>query len=535
MIKNRLLYYLISGLTVIILAGCGGGGGGNAVGVSPKPTTNIPIVFVGDLGGVGMNSMKLYEYFSGMGFPEDNLFYAVLPRISSGSAAQSESTRQKYAQYTPAAGEAYDQTKWDAAGNTAYNVPYLKSFIDSVLTQTGALSVDIVCHSNGTFVVRKLLQNPLYAAKVRKAVFVSGYADVNGTDGITNTNWSYNYLNHTAISLPAGIQYYAIAGTADGYRQGVWKNPAYAFNIDMLFKTADVPGAVNYDLTGYDHSMTISKDDPVQKIYGWLTGNTAAVLTPKATVAIGGVLTDTNHNGTDNWQQVVIAGAIVTVDYYDITTGSVTQFNACSTTTDANGNWSCSNLDANKYFRVSYTVSGKTLRIYYADRITQNSKFNNSSYNVLSTLAGSNGEINVFVMSAAESFYKNAYYSKPATTLTGWISNDGGITKIVFDSSKTVTASSPLVTGTYITNREGLNTNFLTSSTYNFWQEVNGCTTSTSDLCTAQATSPTGNLNYFTGKTVTMEVTLNGTRTSRIQFPGNDASSVIYNWILFLY
>ena len=527
---------------MLLISACSSSSSSSTENTSATADTYTPVIVVHGSGGGMSNYSNVYSYFSGMGFPEERLFKTILPRIGMGNNAQDEVTRQKYAAYLPHAGDSYDRSEYVDAGSTAYNVPYLKGFIDNVLTQTGAAKVDLICHSNGTAVTRLFLQDATYAAKVRKVIFVGGFADVNGDDGTDPTYGSNSYLIYlrdVTLTLPSGIDYYAVDGTADSDRN-LWKSGFYLVGIDTLFKTADVPGAVNYDLTGYDHWMSMAKDAPVQQMYEWLTGNTASALSPKTTVAIAGTLVDTNLNGTDNWQQVAIAGATVVVGYYDITTGAVTQTSVCSTTTDANGIWACAGLDASKYFRVSYTVSGKTLRYYYADKITQNKKFLDNAFNVSTTNTGLNGYFWVGVRSHAEIFYNQAYYSKPATTLTGWISNDGGLTKITFNDAKTVpSTNSELAPFTLFWNAAGSATYSTNTSTqygvyYNFWQEANACTTAIAAPCNDQATAPSGNFSYFAGHTVTMEVTLNGTRTVRIQFPGNDSASTIYNWIMFL-
>jgi pimeloyl-ACP methyl ester carboxylesterase len=526
------IFMQLAAILILAIQACSGGGGGTSGGSAPTTAdSSTPIIFI-HLSGGYMGGQTLYEYFVGAGFPTAKLYAAILPRVRSGSSGQSTATRQQYGSYGTYT-DAYDRTVWTGDGNTVYNIPYLKTFIDSVLTQTGAAKVDLIAHSNGTAVLRLLLQDAAYAAKVRKAVFVSGFADVNGTAiGTTHKDWIYNYLNDVALTLPGGINYYALSGTADSYRNEVWLQPAFVSGIDMLLKTADVPGATNYELTGYDHFMMMTRPIPVQQIYTWLTGKVAGTLTAKSVVTIGGTLVDTI---TSDWQQTVVSGATVNVDYYDITTGGITQTNVCSTTTATDGKWSCSGLDATKNFKLSCSYSGKKINVYLADKITQDSMFlpiSPLSFIIYPT--NTNGTIMTTVFSWAEDFYNADYHSKPATTLTGWISNDGGATKITFDATKTVSSGilgSSMETFTNAT----LKPTSTAGSVYNLWQEVNSCVSTTIAPCDNPATSPIGNLSYFDGQTVTLEVTLNSSRTVRIQFSGNDAASSIYNWIAYVY
>jgi pimeloyl-ACP methyl ester carboxylesterase len=523
------LVFCFAVFSISILVGCGGGGGGSSA-PPASAAAETPIIFI-HLSGGYMGGQTLYEYFVGSGFPAAKLYAAILPRVRNGSSGQSTATKQQYGSYGTYT-DAYDRTVWTGAGNTADNVPYLKNFIDNVLTQTGAAKVDLIAHSNGTAVLRLLLQDAAYAAKIRKAVFVSGFADVNGTSGTTYTDWIYNYLNDVSLNLPSGIDYYALAGTADSYRNEVWTKPAYVSGIDMLLKTADVPGATNIELTGYDHFMMMTGLIPVQQIYTWLTGKAAGALTAKSVVTIGGTLVDTM---TNDWQQTVVSGATVNIDYYDITTGAITQTNVCSTTTATDGKWSCSGLDATKNFKLSCTYSGKKINVYLADKITQDSMFLPiSPLSFISYPTNTNGTIMTTVLSWSEDFYNANYHSKPATTLTGWISNNGGTTKITFDATKTVSSGilgSSMETFTNAT----LKPTSTAGAVYNLWQEVNSCVSTTIAPCDNPATSPTGNLSYFDGQTVTLEVTLNSSRTVRIQFSGNDAASSIYNWIAYVY
>jgi pimeloyl-ACP methyl ester carboxylesterase len=374
-LKMKKFMLLFTAWMLILAIGCSGSSGGAPPQTGPDYST--PVVFIPGLNWTGGSYYSIYSNFSAQGFPESKMNAILPPRTGSYSAGYFTGDT-KYAWYTLLGLDAYNQANWEASGNTVYNLPELKAAIDDFLNQ-GYPQVDLVGHSNGGGLIRLFLgKYPGYASKIRNAVMLSGFANVNDAATVSDPvnlisgDSVVHYFNDVALVLPIGPHYYSISSEMDSnmintnkyyYLNGAGPQNGLPFPFTNTVSAFATGVGSNYQVWNCDHGRILTKPETFSTLYTLLTGvvpNPAPL--PPATLAIGGKIVleyetaPYDGGATTAYNSTLTTGGKVEVYYYDPTTGVVdptVRGTSIINTTD--GSWQVASLDPTKYFKIVVT------------------------------------------------------------------------------------------------------------------------------------------------------------------------------------
>lgn len=476
------------------------------------PSFSTPVVFVHGIESIGGDTFyNMYEKFASYGFPEGMMAMPLLPRIKIGSL------NINYAWYTLVSTYNYKESHWNA---NYINADVLKSEIDQLLSTTGATQVDLVGHSNGSCVIRKLLAryakpgDDLYG-KIRKIVFISGFADVSGASNLDNIGSDMNYTMPFE-SLPRNIEYYAISSESDANADNMESilgnpdnsNPAPFDGTGRYWPMDDSDDfcETNVNFTGIDHHQLVTCSQTIAQVFSWLTGADPGTPSTPSSITIGGKVV--LAGGTYAYQQDVVISGTVTVTYYDPATGQETGA-AGSTSISTTGRYSIGNISTSQYIKMTITANGGTNVYFFANKITQNS--NAIDFNAPEELTSytSAGYVSVRVLCRYSYLSYYGYAERPKDEFAGKVEANGYTTKTIGNSC--LTRLSPSIYNSIYLKNFGF-TNTLYDNEYKF-----GSTTY-------------GSNDVF----VTADLQNTGVKT-KIKINGADRNNNIDNFIVYLY
>lgn len=368
------------------------------------PSFSTPVIFVHGIDSIGGDTFyNIMEKFEAYGYPASMLSMPLLPRIGIGEL------NVNYAWYTAVSSYNYNADHWlgDASHwhGYYYNEQELMNHIANVMQVTNSSKVDLVGHSNGTCVIRKMLarHKTYFSDKVRKVVFISGFADVSAADGLDNIASDLNAVSPIA-DLPledssnTKIEYYALSSESD----------ANADNMDVLLGTPENENPApfdgtgrfwlmddennedgleetNWNIVGQDHMGVTTCDETINKVFEWLTGVAPGDLPTLSTVTIGGRIVQSGSvdsyeefgNAVEAYEQKLAPSAEVSINYYDPATGAET--GTWSNPVDlVDGRYTISNVSTAQYVKMKVQAVGidpgnvATNIYFFANKITQN-------------------------------------------------------------------------------------------------------------------------------------------------------------------
>ena len=503
-----------------------------------NPVKATPIIFVHGLGDTGGAFYYLWEKFAAQGFPVNKMSAILLPRVSTSIDPNGGNT--KYGWYTMLSSKPYNRENWLAAGNTVHNKEALKNDIDRLIKVTGAGKVDLVGHSNGTFIIRELLMDPVYAAKVRKAVFISGLADVSGSHDV---NIPPRYYQDISSNLPATVEYYAISSEGElDFSGSIWGTPnnnlPFPYKNRMTYFNTNpgyIPSATNHNVPLMDHRRINANDETFSTIYQWLIGKVPKQNPTKPSAAnIGGrivLIEDPGPDITVKYKQAGLkTGGTVKVYYYDPNTGAETEM-AGSSIIDTNiGSYLIEKLDPSKYLKIVISANGATSVYFLADKI----QYHNLALDFLApeVLPSDNekGKVSIDITSLYSFLSRDAYtvtdadtgkqYTRPADTYSGNIMAPGCVD--FHQTSDAICCGDPRAYSfvrlqNFGSSNVAIPTNASTWFGGNVWR--------------FDENNPTN----YDGKIITITHNLNGVGDKKAQISGDDRQANISNYILYLY
>ncbi len=510
-------FLLIFMLLVSLNIGCSKGG--DSIFIQKK----YPIMFVHGIGGVS-TFQTIREGFNSRGYSKEYLKQAFLPKIGVQGAFFQDSNPSDYSNYGP-----FNIALWDTTGNTVSNVNALKEQIENLLLDTGANKIDIIAHSNGTTVTRLLLAHkyPEIAEKIRKVVFISGYADVSGcTEGSTVCR----YLNATTSNMPEKIDYHAISSDSDAIYDDVQARDAGG-NETRFFKEEI---GTNHKLIGHDHLMAATSFKAFKAAYKAITGKCAFLKAKKSKVKIAGfVKIATNYvPNIYNPQQYVAtkqifySNAKVKIEYYDDKTGKVIKtITENPLITDVNGQWGPIKVSSKNKLKITITKADDSASTVYffAQKIKQNNY--NLEFSAPTASVYPAGSMMILNASFAEYYNRQAYENVSATNLDAtiqYLNTDGSIAKTIeLDETHSINQYSPETrplfwsTHTAFTN---LHQNILTDYGQSFYGFDTLLTEAMDVLFTAKMTNADGK-----------------ELSNTIRINSNDLSQNRLNYLFYLY
>ena len=424
---------------------------------------NTPVIFVHGIASIGGDTFyNMYEKFASYGFPENRMCIPLLPRINVGSL------NSNYAWYTAVSVGAYNSSHWQANN---INADTLKETIDQMAPGPDA-KVDLVGHSNGTAVILKLLAKyPSYSVKIRKIVFVSGFADVSAANGFDNI---VSDLHHVMPfdDLPANIEYYALSSESDANidsTEGVYGRPSNSnpdpFDDTIRFwhmDSGDDINETNYNITGMDHQRILTCDESINQVFEWLTGAAPVIQPVPATVTIGGRIVLAGI--VNGYSQQGASSGTVTLKYYDPATGLETGPAGSSSISSA-GRYSIPGVSTSGYLKMTVQANGGKNVYFFANRINHNSNALDFDAPVPVTSNNANGRISVRIMCRYSYLSYSSYNERSRDLYSGKIEATGCTTKNQSSSCITRTAPSSYLS---INLRNYGTTGTATGNIYNF-------------------------------------------------------------------
>lgn len=479
----------------------------------------LPVVFVHGIGGVGtFNTIR--EGFSANGYPTKKLIQVFMPKIGYTGVNCLDSNPLSCPGYYPD----YYRTYWDLTGNAVSNVEALKAKIDEAVSLSHTGKIDLIAHSNGTAVVRLLIAHKYkeYAQKIRKVVFISGYADVSGCT--TGTSLC-RYLNDVTATLPENIKYYSVSSDSDAIFDSVQNTEG----TDVRYFAEGI--GKNYKLIGMDHLMVATSRKSFKTIYKAITGRCPLLYGYRLLVKIGGYIRErtdyyTYSVGTFPTRQIKVSDAKLKIEYYSPQTGEIIKLVKDNITTDADGNWGPIIVRADRNLKITVTNPDNTAKevYYFAQKIKSHNLYVEFESPSALTTAVPNGSIFVCNASMAQYFNRHAYENIMATSFDGTLfikNNDQILQTTELDETHTVpqyaATTPPLywITHNCFTN---FHTNFLTD----YGQDQYGF-----------------GGGFFPDKTVVftakMDPDLSTGKTTTIKFNTKDFSQNIMSMVYYLY
>ncbi len=469
-----------------------------------------PVIFIHGLdGGPGLTYYNMYANFAAQGFPEVRMNAMLVPRI--GVAFFGDPTDYAWP-YTDTSSP-YDPNLWNHTGNVIYNLPALINAIQDMLKNTGASQVDLVGHSNGTALIRLLLTNPTYAAvasKVRKVVFISGYANVSGSYNLNTINY---FLKSVAgdEKLPKNIKYYALSSDSDSNINS--PNPKEydtQYGPVWAFSTAVLPSAnvTNKLFVGLDHANVHNDQNAIATVYQWLSGSTFKSLSWPRYVNIGGMIV---NRGLAPYKQVPQSCGLVVVKYYDPQTGRESGFAGFSFI-NSQGKYSVSSVDSTKYIKIIVYANDATGVWFLGDNI----RFNNNALDLVAPQPiirfNWDGDVSIEVRTYYEFLSRIGYLNKSANSFSGKIITPG-FNDIILGNA-VLPGGLPSVWQSSVLLNYGITTVDMSLNTYTFGYNINGA---------------------YNSKDIQLVSNLNNKGNITIMVNGADRSQNISDNLLYLY
>lgn len=394
-----------------------------------KPDFSTPVIFVHGIESIGGDTFyNMHEKFALYGFPAGMMSIPLMPRIKAGMFDAD------YAWYTLFSAARYDASHWQ--GNFI-NADALRDAISRAAPHPGEV-VDLVGHSNGTAVILKLLAKyPGYSSRIRKVVFISGFADVSGADGFDNIVTDlHNCMPFDR--LPRNIRYYALSSGADAnmdytdlaYGKPSGGNPPPFDNTIRFWRMDGGNGIIvkNRDIPGMDHQEILTCDESVSQVFEWITGTAPPVPGTASRVTIGGriiIVKGCTQRGAGEGS--------VSLEYYDPSTGLETG-SAGSSAISREGGYSISSVSTGSYLKMTVNANGGTGVYFFADRIMSSSRALDFYAPEPVTSDNEDGNVSVSVM-CRYSYLGPAGYSQADQGLYSGSIAAGGCTVMAQDST----------------------------------------------------------------------------------------------------
>lgn len=498
-------------LFFLMYNGCGGNTGDSlSAGVDSQwPDLNTPVIFVHGLSATGGDSFyNMYEKFCLYGFPESRMAIPLLPRINAGAF------NGNYAWYTPVSPLSYSAAHWTA---NYINADSLKEVID-LLAPGPRSKVNLVGHSNGTAVILKLLAKyPVYSGKIKKIVFISGFADLSGADGLDNIVSDLNSCMPFS-DLPPDIEYYAISSESDAninLSETIYgrpsKNNLEPFGNTIRYWPMDESDRIvetNFNVTGMDHQAILTSEKTIRQVFTWLTGVSPRVEVEPALITAGGRIV-----AASGYSQQGVASGSVKLEYYDPLTGSVTGL-AGECAISSGGRYSISGVSTSRYLKMTVRANADVNVYFFAERI----KYNNSAldFNAPERIASDNlnGMVSVQVICRYSYLSSTVYKKRRSDSFSGRVRAEG-CSEVILDSSCIPMSVPSSYLSINLANFGSTDTTTGTGNSFNFDPDA---------------------LNSYASKNVyfTADLQNMGVKTT-VMINGADRSNNIRNHIVYLY